>query len=104
MNEKRKKKEKGKSGGHPPGDISTKNDKFVKKNLQRVPVQRPEEEQKVSNAHDSSKEEEENNGNCSNCNSTVPWYGTNWYQVVIVVIGILQQFSLYYYYRMRLNF
>ena len=26
------------------------------------------------------------------------------YQVVIVVIGILQQFSLYYYYRMRLNF
>ena len=77
---------------------------YVKKNLQRVPVQRPEEEQKVSNAHDSSKEEEENNGNCSNCNSTVPWYGTNWYQVVIVVIGILQQFSLYYYYRMRLNF
>ena len=78
---------------------------YVKKNLQRVPVQRPEEEQKVSNAHDSSKEEEENNGNCSNCNSTVPWYGTNWYQVVIVVIGILQQFSLYYYYyRMRLYF
>ena len=104
MNEKRKKKGKGKEWGTSPGDISTKNDKFVKKNLQRVPVQRPEEEQKVSNAHDSSKEEEENNGNCSNCNSTVPWYGTNWYQVVIVVIGILQQFSLYYYYRMRLNF
>ena len=62
-------------GGHPPGDISTKNDKFVKKNLQRVPVQRPEEEQKVSNAHDSSKEEEENNGNCSNCNSTVRYHG-----------------------------
>ena len=35
---------------------------------------------------------------------TMVWYQLVPYQVVIVVIGILQQFSLYYYYRMRLNF
>ena len=46
MNEKRKKKGKGKEWGHPPGDISTKNDKFVKKNLQRVPVQRQRKNKK----------------------------------------------------------